>query len=111
MGVAVIYEMPTGQNLGLWSFNHAAHHIDIVRLSFNILGARLSTFPLDPIRPDDMAAWLRNHQQMHFEMDALLGIQSSDLTGVDFSSPESLTDWIQLHAQEHYQAGQILGVS
>ena len=114
MSLAALYNIPSsGPQLSQWSFVNAAAHADIVRLIFQRTGQQLDSFvldPFDPQDPDSMQGWLYQHQTMHQQMDAILGIQGYDLTDVDFSNQGILAGWITSHALEHTQAAQILGV-
>ena len=114
MTIAGLYNIPvTEPQLAQWSFDNATAHADIVRLIFQNYGQQLDTYVLDPFDPQDesqMQAWLYQHQIMHQQMDAILGIAGYDLTDVDFTNQGILAGWIASHANEHVQAGQILGL-
>lgn len=109
MAVAAIFNVPsTPDELNAWSFAHAAHHRDINRViqrSFNIT---IPEFVLDPINPEAIEGWAQQHQQMHTQMDAVLGIAGFDLLEVDWKNRNELAGWIYLNAQEHYQASALL---
>ena len=115
MSLAALYNIPGNQDqLSVWSFANAAHHRDIVRLIFQTTGQRVDSYVLDPFDPQDpsgMGVWLYQHQTMHQQMDAILGITGYDLTDVDFTNQGVLGGWINVHALEHVQAAQILGVA
>ncbi len=114
MSLAGLYNIPVTQDqLAQWSFVNAAAHADVIRLVFQITGQQLDSFVLDPFDPQDpstMELWLYQHQTMHQQMDAILGIQGYDLLDVDFTNQGLLAGWIASHANEHVQAGQILGL-
>jgi hypothetical protein len=110
MGLATIYETPTDETLPVWSFSHAANHLDINRFILRRTGAVMPSFVLDPFDPNDPASWLELHQVMHQQQNAILGISGYDLSDVDWGDPASLGAWISQHAIEHSQANQILGI-
>ena len=114
MSIAALYNIPTNEaQLAQWSFVNAAQHADIIRLIFQTRGQQLDAFVLDPFDPQDpasMQTWAYQHQVMHQQMDAVLGISGYDLTEVDFTNQGVLAGWIASHALEHVQAAQILGV-
>jgi hypothetical protein len=114
MSLAALWNIPkTSDQLAQWSFVNAAAHRDIVRIIFQKSGRQLDSYVLDPIRPhdeDNFQAWLYQHQVMHQQMDAILGIQGYDLLELDFSDDGLTAGWVQSHAIEHQQAGQILGL-
>lgn len=114
MSIAALYNIPVSPDqLAVWSFANATHHADIVRLIFQANGRVLDAYVLDPFDPQNpagMQAWVYQHQVMHQQMDAVLGISGYDLTDVDFTNQGSLAGWIQSHASEHVQAAKILGV-
>lgn len=109
--IAAIYNVPGRRDdLLSWSFAHAAHHHDIVRRIYELAGTRLDEFVLDPFNPDRPGVWLYQHQQMHRQMDSILGISSYNLLEADFKDQNELAGWIWLNADEHYQAANILGL-
>lgn len=114
MSLAALYNIPqTDDQLAEWSFVNAAAHTDLIRVIFEQSGQTLDSFVLDPFNPQDqtsMQAWLYQHQVMHQQMDAALGIQGYDLLDVDFTNEGELAGWIEAHAIEHVQAGQILNL-
>lgn len=111
MTVANIYQNPrTPEDFATWSFAHAAHHRDIVRVIFELTGTRLDEFVLDPFDPADEEGWLLSHQIAHQQMDDILGIPGAVLSNVEWNDPEQLASWLSRHGNEHYIAGQILNV-
>lgn len=115
MSLASLYNIPqTRDQLAVWSFSNAAAHLDIIRvLQQKTPGAQFTAYVLDPMDPEDPASmeqWLTQHQVMHTEMDAALGIQGFDLSEVNWQDQGQLAGWIQSHASEHLQAGQILNL-
>ena len=110
-GVAGLSNVPnTKSELAVWATLHQTHHRDINRRIYELAGISLPEYILDPINPDDTGVWEDQHQQMHQDMDALLGINGFDLTNVNFENEAYLAGWIQLHFNEHYQAANILGI-
>jgi hypothetical protein len=111
VSIAALYNIPASpEQLAQWSFVNAAAHADIVRLIFQITGQQLDSFVLDPFDPSAMETWAYQHQIMHQQMDAVLGISGYDLLDVDFTNQGILAGWVQSHASEHVQAANILGV-
>ncbi len=70
----------------------------------------LFQYQLDPINFDDPQQWLENNAQTHDDMNGVLGLQGTDLQGVDLKDKNQLNAWIFLHYQEHYSAHQALGI-
>lgn len=114
MTIAALLNLPSGPTeLMQWSFCHAASHADIVRVIFQNSGTNLSSFVLDPFNPyngAELEAWLANHQIMHNQMDAKLGISGYDLSEVDWNDQIGLTEWIQFNFNEHLQVSTALGI-
>lgn len=115
MALADLYNVPVSQtDLLHWSFVHAAHHYDIVRVIQEQKNLTLSTFILDPFDPnsDSFDTWLYNHQSMHDQMEAVLRLNVSnfDLSTVDWQDAQALQFWINFNALAHVQAGAILGL-
>lgn len=116
MGVAALYNIPTDPvSFAEWSFSHAAHHADIIRFivaqdSAKLGGQVLAAYVLDPINTDNMALWEYQHQVMHNQMNAVLGIAGQNLTGIDWTDPEAIGQFIDDNASEHLKANRILGI-
>ena len=110
-GLANLFNVPqTDSERATWSFDHMAHHRDINAAIYRLIAVALPEYILDPIDPTDPGQWEDQHQLMHDNQNAILGIQGQDLTGVDWKNPELLTAWIFLNSSEHYQAAQILEI-
>lgn len=111
MAVADIANIPVDQpTLLIWSFSHMAHHRDINRRIYELDVIALPEFPLDPLNPNDPETFLEQHQIMHNNQNAILGIAGQDLSEVNFQDKVELSTWIYLNFIEHQQAGNILGV-
>jgi len=107
--LATLFRIPqTPEEFSLWSFAHAAHHRDIIRLIFQTQSKRLDEYVLDPLNPVDMGNWPYLHQTMHQQMDTVLGIKGFDLSTIDWQDADLMSGWFNQHANEHYQAGAIL---
>lgn len=110
-GIADLYNVPgTDEERAQWAFAHMAHHRDINRVIYQLVKVSLPEYSLDPINVNDTGTWEDQHQIMHANHNALLGIQGQDLTGVNWKDPELLEGWIFLNRNEHYQAAAILGI-
>ncbi len=97
-----------------WAFANQANHRDIIARVFATTGTQLVEFPLqpfDPNDPDSLQTYLNAHQQMHQDMDHTLGLNTYNLSEVDWQDPSSLAQWVQTHALEHIAASQLLGIS
>jgi hypothetical protein len=109
MSVAGIFNVPrTPEELNEWSFAHLANHLDIIRVLYQIFNVALPEYALDPVNPNDSGTWDRQHQQMHNDMNSLLGIAGFNLLGVEWNDENKLSAWIQLNAVEHRTASDIL---
>src|SRR5262245_32685264 len=114
MPVSTLFEYPdTPEKLAFWSFQHQAHHRDIIRVAFEQGSVVLSEFALDPFNPLDageLDSWLHAHQDMHDQMNAALAIEGHPIWEVDWNNLDEMIPWLQLHGNEHYLAGQILNL-
>lgn len=109
MPLATISEPPhDSEGLATWAFSHMAHHRDIIRVIRERFAIVLPEFCLDPLDPKDPSLWVFQHQVMHQQMDAVLGIAPFNLSLVDWSNLQSLEPWIAANSIEHDQAGLIL---
>jgi hypothetical protein len=92
------------KTVGDWasfSFAHARVH-QAIRQGLAAQGFATGDYVLDPIPTDAEAVqeWLGRVQQTHNEMNEGLGLQSNDLTGVDFKDPGQAAAWVYLNWQE-----------
>jgi hypothetical protein len=109
--VASLANIPqTDDQRAMWSFAHAAHHNDIIRLIYQITKIALPTYILDPFDINNTAIWADQHQQMHVQMDELLGISPLNLDDVDWKDDKTIGSWIFNNFTEHYQAASILEI-
>lgn len=109
--LAGFYNTPDDeQSLKWFSFINQDSHQRIVDQIYTNTGDNLQVYPMDPIPLFDISAWAYNHQNMHNDMNAVLGFAGNDLTDVDFSRPDLIRNWIWLHAIEHVQAENALGI-
>lgn len=109
--IAGVFNVPgSDEELYQWLTAHAEHHRDINRRIFELFHANLNEFILDPMDPNDNQVWQAQHQVMHQQMDAVLGINGFDLSEVNFNNKDLLTGWIFLNSSEHFQAANILGI-
>jgi hypothetical protein len=105
-------QTPT-ENAG-WQFANVASHRDIIRRVFETKGVQLVEYPLMPFDPAvarQVQNFLNLHQDMHNAMNRALGLQSNNLSEVDWSDRNALAQWIALHFVEHQAASSLLGVS
>lgn len=110
MMLASLYNTPhTTPEFQQWLFhNYAEHHLLIqgIKKKYNI---QLTEYCINPLLVDNIRQFLIIHQQMHDDMDAVLGISGNDFTDIDFDKPDSVESFLFLHADEHRQANQKLG--
>lgn len=95
-----------------FSFSNADLHTRQNAAILAQYGVDLSSYVLDPIPLETaLPNWLQTHQEIHNQVNQVLGIAGNDLTDVDFSKPDQVSSWIWLHAQEHLQASNKLGLT
>lgn len=108
----LLYNTPRDETGWLeWGSAHQLDHFEIARQIFaKFQQQQIIVAPIDPIplRADLLPGWALNHQAIHTQQNAILGINGSDLTGVDFRRPQEVAIWIFLHAKEHYAAASAL---
>lgn len=110
-GLADLANVPsTDEERAQWSFAHMAHHRDIAARIYTLVKVALPEYILDPVNPADTGEWEYQHQIMHDNQNALLGIDGQDLTGIDWKNQNELAAWIFLNMSEHFQASDILEI-
>ena len=93
-----------------WSFSNDDGHRRIISAIFAQKNQFLTTYVLDPIPSNDLQSWSRRHQQVHNDMNKVLGIQGNDLTDLDWKKEDEVESWLSLHFTEHRQANFILNI-
>jgi hypothetical protein len=110
-GLADLYNVPgSDSERAFWTFAHMAHHRDINHAIYLLTKTALPEYILDPVDPHDTGQWEYQHQTMHDNQNAILGIQGQDLTGIDWNNQNLLAGWVWLNANEHYQAANLLKI-
>lgn len=111
MALATLYNVPEDDNgLNVFSFSNNDEHNKIAMAIASQYNVEVPYYLLDPMPMQDMGTWLENHQVLHTIMDNIAGVNSNDLTTVDFTNEAQRTEWIWLHAQEHYLVADFLGL-
>lgn len=109
-GIAGLYnDFTTEEEKNVWAFTNASHHQQINDAIYRLNGIALPSFLLDPMDPGNKT-WLRLHQTMHENQNAILGINGFNLLEVDLTNEKERSGWIFLQAQEHVLASNILGI-
>ncbi len=109
--VAALANVPgSDQERAMWSFAHAVHHQDIIRVIYQVTKIALPTYILDPFDPNRLEVWADQHQQMHNDFDQILGISPYNLDDIDWNDRSTLSGWIWNNFSEHYQAANILEI-
>lgn len=112
MPLATLAEVPESvSDFRRWSFSNQASHRDIARRIFELGGAQVEQFVLDPFDPEDMGNWVWLHQSAHDQQNKALNIKGYDLTGVNWDDPDTLHWWLLAHQDEHVRASKILGLA
>lgn len=70
----------------------------------------LTDYVIYPVDSNHLKDFLENNQSLHSDMNAILGLQSSNLQDVDFSVENQKTAWFYSHYLEHQSAEQKLGI-
>lgn len=106
----ILFPPPTEQGLNEWMFHHVQHHRAIISAARASRGAVLAEQMIFPYSPRDKDNWLELHQDMHNDMNGLLGISGNDLSEVDFGNRKQREAWHSLHYFEHLAAATSLGL-
>ena len=81
---------------------------DTLASNFNIV---IPSYPLDNIDPQDVDAWLLDHQQEHNAMNAVLGLDNPiNLLDTDWRKEGDFYDWLNNHYLLHEQIIDRLGL-
>jgi hypothetical protein len=93
-----------------WSWHHRLSHSAILGAASSQKNIELTDYVIDPINLNYMTDWLERNQQMHVDMDQLVGAQAIDLTDVNLQDPRQLQSWVYLHYLDHQTVEQRLGI-
>lgn len=111
MAVADLFNIPsTDEEMAKWSFIHMAHHREVNFAIQQKYGIDLPEYPLDPVSLDDAQSFLNQHQEMHNNSDAILGVAGFNLSEVDWNDPGKRAGWIYLNAILHVAEGSALEI-
>ncbi len=100
----------TSTDWSRWSFSHQNSHVKIGNAILAQGGPNLPIPVLDPVNFNAVKTFLERNQQAHTDMNNVLGLQGSDLEGVDIGEVRELQGWIWDHYLEHQAAEQALKV-
>lgn len=91
-----------------FDFAHQDIHRRLIEYVQSIAGVPFDAFVLDPFDVNSEVN-VYQHQDMHNQLDALLGTPNYDMTTLDWADPESRADWINDNYQAHLNYAQIVG--
>ena len=112
MSIADLFNIPgDDQQLFYWSRMHLVWHRSCNLAIFQQQDIILPEYLLDPLPVGDPGQWLQNHQTMHNNLDTLLGVQTYNLTDVDWGDEQQRIGWFQAHAQLSQQESNALEIS
>ncbi len=93
---------------------HYQHHLAIITAMREVRGISLPVRQIYPVNvkdPASVAIFLREHQSMHNDFGAILGIQGNDIANVDFTNEKQRDVWFFINLQAHRAAAESLGLS
>ncbi len=93
-----------------WTFSNSADHDEIIQAIQAQYGIRLNTYIVDPFPTSDLTGWFFRHQNLHDDMNGVLGLTGSDFTDLDVSDQTEVNYWALQHYQEHLAARIALGI-
>jgi hypothetical protein len=112
MSVANIFNVPsTREEMAVWSTLHMIWHRSCLDRVRGALGLVLAEYVLDPAEFTSKSTWLANHQSMHSQLDAVLGIPTYDLVDVDWEDDAQRAAWFSDHAELTRSESDALGIA
>lgn len=106
----LLNDFEDARELAWWLHNNSSEHRQILTAIQQQANIELASYPISSMSPADRSGWLWRHQQMHNDMNAVLGIAGNELSDVDFKQAHQVQAWLALHFEEHLQARQKLGI-
>lgn len=113
MSINSLLNVPkTAQDWAAWSFAHKDHHSAIRQAIFRKTNGadNLAEYELDPINFESVKEWLARNQQSHDDFNLVLGLEGTDLEGLDVEDKGQLATWVMTHWQEHQNAAAALKI-
>lgn len=109
----VAFPPPTETGMEEWLFAHNLHHLAIIKAMKQVRDIQLperQIYPVNVNDPASVAVFLREHQSLHNDFGAILGIQGNDIANVDFSQEKQREAWFFLNLVGHRAAAEALGL-
>ena len=100
----------TQDEWNIWSYHHRLSH-QAIRQAALARSVTLIDYEIDPVNREFITDWLDRNQQLHVDMDGLVGAQSVDLQDVDLQDRNQLVAWIRLHWIDHQTVETQLGIA
>ena len=111
MSLADLFNIPQDDDsMKKWSALHMAHHRSINFAIQQQTNTLLPLYVIDPVNLANPGAFLNQHQDLHNNTDAILGIPGYDLTEVNWNDPGQRASWIWLNATLHRAEADALGI-
>lgn len=95
----------------LWGLDHEVSHDAIRTAILAQAGVQLQPQVIYPLPLAQMRVFLAANQQLHLDLEAVLGIFSQDLEDVDLNNKQQLDAWCNIHWQLHNTAENRLGIA
>lgn len=109
---AILYPSPTDKGIEEFMFANYQHHLALIDAVKQTQGVIMPLFQIYPVVfSDNISAWEQQHQKQHNLLAQYLGIDSQDLTGIDFQDKTAFDAWVNTHFLMHQAAGQRCGMS
>lgn len=93
-----------------WFFDHDENHLQIRDAIQVQTGINLERLILDPVNTGQLDKWLADHQQTHSDFNTLFGLQSNDLSSINWEDPIQKRAWSELHYTEHLAVSTLLKI-
>lgn len=87
-----------------WATSHRYDHRAILDAIQTQYGLILPEYQIDPMVFTNDSQFLLWNQQMHSDMNAVLGLSGSDISSIDFNDKSQIQNWLFTHYQEHNAA-------
>lgn len=93
-----------------WFFDHDQDHLQIRDAIQRSTSVNLERLILDPVNTGQLDKWLADHQQMHTDFNSLFGLQSNDLSSINWEDAIQKRAWAELHYVEHQAVSSVLKI-
>lgn len=107
----LLYPSPERTGFEEFLFQNHQHHLALNKAILETYNVLIPDFELWPVQDNNIQSWLLQHQEAHNAIAQVTGVQTPDLTGLDFKNKSQTDYWYFVHFTTHQASAQFLKFS